>query len=333
MRLRKALGKLYRNITGKNYYTKIYSPIYNFAVQLPSDYPLVFNKYGKPMEFFFIRDAHGAHKPYGNKSNYFIWDRFNFELKAHFYSHQAMLETMGNPDHRYGMLIEAEPITPEDYLLFNKYKGLENDYDAIFTYSSKLLDKLNNAVFMPFNAFSWYGTKEQGGELNPNTYMQKCKNISIIASNKLLCEMHHFRKDVAEKCKAYKLADTYGSFDGGPRVPQIADILTDYRYNIAIENYIDDFYFTEKIMNCFASMTVPIYCGATKIAKFFNPNGIIFLKTTDLDNLEKILSQCSEKDYQQRLPAIKENYEKALEYVNIDDMLYKKVKALQKKSA
>ncbi len=329
MSIRKSLSNLYRNITGKNYYKKIYTPFYNQTVALTSDYPLVYNKYGQPMEFFFIRDIHGAHNPYGNKSNYFIWDRFNFELKTQFYSHQAMLQTMGNPDYRYGALIEAESITPEDYLLFDKHQNLNKEFDAIFTYSEKLLNKLDNAVFMPFNASIWYGTTEQGGILSVETYKDKNKNISIIASNKLLCEMHHFRKDIAMKCKNYNLADTFGTFDGGARVPKIADVLTNYRYNIAIENYIDDYYFTEKILNCFASMTVPIYCGATKIAEFFNPEGIITIKLTDLDNLEKILSQCNEKDYLQRLPAIKENYEKVLEYVNLDDMLYKKVKEQQ----
>lgn len=333
MTLRNVLGNLYRSITGKNYYKKIYPPIYNQAVPLPSDYPLVFNKFGQPMEFFFIRDSHTAHLPYGSKSNYFIWDRYNIGLKNHFYSHKAMLERVkssgGDTKNLYGMLIESEIITPEDYLLFDKYKQLASEFDAIFTYSSKLLDKLENAVFMPFNATLWYGTKDQGGVLSSKTYEIKSKNISIIASNKLLCDMHLFRKDIAEKCKNNKLADTFGTFDGGPRVPKIADILTDYRYNIAVENFIDDYYFTEKVLNCFASMTVPIYCGAPKIHEFFNPDGIIFLKTSDIDNLDNILKCCSKEDYEQRLPAIKENYEKVLEYVNIDDMLYKKVKELQ----
>ena len=334
MSIKKSLGNLYRNITGKNYYKKIYPPIYNQAVALPSDYPIVYNKFGQPMEFFFIRDAHTAHTPYGSKSNFFIWDRYNIGLDYQFYSHNSMLERMKGPNegtkHFYGMLIESEIITPDDYLLFDKHKQLASEFEAIFTYSSKILNKLDNAVFMPFNATLWYGTKEQGGVLSEKAYEHKNKNISIIASNKLMCEMHKFRKAVAEKSKSCKLADTFGTFDGGPRVPKIADVLTDYRYNIAIENYIDDYYFTEKLLNCFASMTVPIYCGAPKIHEFFNIDGIITIKPTDLDNLEKILSQCSEKDYLQRLPAIKENYEKALEYSNIDDVLYKKVKSLLK---
>ena len=335
MSIKKSLGNLYRNITGKNYYKKIYPPIYNQAVALPSDYPIVYNKFGQPMEFFFIRDAHTAHTPYGSKSNFFIWDRYNIGLDYQFYSHNSMMERVsgrgGGTKHFYGMLIESEIITPDDYLLFDKHKQLASEFEAIFTYSSKILNKLDNAVFMPFNATLSYGTKEQGGVLSSKTYELKSKNISIIASNKLLCEMHHFRKAIAEKCKTYNLADTFGTFDGGPRVPQIADVLTHYRYNIAIENFIDDYYFTEKILNCFASMTVPIYCGAPKIADFFNSDGIIFIKQNDLDNLEKILKQCTKEDYEQRLPAIKENYEKALEYVNIDDMLYKKVKELQSK--
>ena len=85
MTLRNSLGNLYRNITGKNFYKKIYSPIYNQAVPISPDYPTIYNKYGQPMEFFFIRDFFTAHVPYGFKSNYFIWDRFNFELENHFF--------------------------------------------------------------------------------------------------------------------------------------------------------------------------------------------------------------------------------------------------------
>ena len=322
MKLRNALSNLYRNITGKNYYNKIYHPFYNNAVPLSSDYPEVYNKYGQKMEFFFLRDYITAHVPYLWKSNFFIWDRYNFELKTQFYSHNSMLETMGNPDRRFGMLIESESIVPEDYKIFQKYKGLEKDFDLILTYSDKILNTVSNARFVPFCAQVWYGFPQGGGEISDETYKKKTKNISIVSSNKTLCELHIKRLSLAKELQQNNKADAFGNFDGG-KVVKIADTLTNYRYSICIENYISDYFFTERITNCFASMTVPIYYGANKISQFFNEDGIIILNSSDLNNIDNILSKCNEMDYEQRLPAIIDNFNRVKKYFNIDDYLYK----------
>ena len=62
--------------------------------------------------------------------------------------------------------------------------------------------------------------------------------------------------------------------------------------------------------------------GARKIDDFFNPDGIIKLKYSDLQDVEKVLRTCDEKEYERRLPAILDNYERAKQYLNIDDYLY-----------
>ena len=295
---------------------KIYPPLYNPTLVPSSNIPEIYNKYGEKMDLFFLRDSHAAHSPYGRKSMYFLWDRYNYGLNTHFYTHNAMLETMGTPTHKYGMLLESKSITPNDYNLFNTHKGLETEFDAIFTYDEELLNKLSNAKFFPSCANLWYKY------LNAEAYMTKTKNISIVSSDKVICDLHKVRIAFAHKCKNSNLADTYGTFDGGSNI-DIADSLTDYRYSIAIENYVSGYFFTEKITNCFASMTVPIYIGANKIDTFFNPNGIIQIKPTDLDNLEKILKRCTEKDYEDRREAIIDNYNRVIEYMNMDDYLYK----------
>ena len=56
------------------------------------------------------------------------------------------------------------------------------------------------------------------------------------------------------------------------------DYLEHYRYSIIIENDIDELWYTEKILNCFATKTIPIYLGATKIGERFNSDGIIAVK-------------------------------------------------------
>jgi hypothetical protein len=84
---------------------------------------------------------------------------------------------------------------------------------------------------------------------------------------------------------------------------------------------VSDYFFTEKITNCFISQTIPIYLGARKIGDFFNPGGIIQVSQGD-DDIEKVLKSCGEEDYMSRLAAIKDNYNRAFKYVNMDDYLY-----------
>ena len=300
---------------------KIYPPYYNLFCDIQDQVPEIYNKFGKSMEVFFIRDFHIAHAPYHNSSDYFLWDRFNIGLKTHFYTHAAMLETMGKPTYRYGALIESPAIVPKDYEIFSKHKGVERDFDAIFTYDEKILNSIENAKFFPWCAGLWYGNPLGGGELDGAAYQRKTENISIVSSNKRSCELHIARIKLAEKLQKEGLAKAFGTFNSSKTI-KISESLEKFRYSVVIENMITPYFFTEKITNCFAAMTVPIYLGATKIHEFFNVDGIIQIGLQDVDNIEKIIAQCGAYDYEQRLPAIKDNYEKALCFKNINNYLY-----------
>ena len=85
-----------------------------------------------------------------------------------------------------------------------------------------------------------------------------------------------------------------------------------YRYSIAVENGIEPYYFTEKILNCFAAQTIPIYLGATKIDQFFNADGIIQIGLEDCEHIEKILKLCTAEEYERRLPAVLDNFNRAM---------------------
>lgn len=299
---------------------RIYSPLYNMS-HIPSDViPDIYNIDGKKMDIFFLRDIHWAHNPYGDSSKYFLWDRYNYGLKTHVYTHNAMLETMGQPTRKYGMLIESSQIVPKDYNIFKRHKGLEQEFDAIFTYHDQLLNELQNSKFFPGCAGVWYGKKNKDIR-HPNQYQNKEKDISIVSSDKVMCELHKVRIEIARYCKRNNLADTFGTFDNGNYV-SIEDSLQDYRYSFAIENDITDYFFTEKITNCFASQTIPIYLGARKIDQFFNPDGIIKISKDDVHNIDYIVNQCTKEEYERRLPAILDNYNRVQQYINIWDYFY-----------
>lgn len=316
-------SRIKRKVVSVRENAKIYKPYYNTVYGVSSRIPPIYNKDGEPMELFFIRDMHTAHNPYGNVGKHFLWDRYNWGLETHFYTHKAMLETMGNPVRKYGMFGESRAIVPKDYGIFKKHKGLWREFDAIFTFDEQLLNDLPNAKFYPLSAEVWYG-KECPEAVDDTAYQLKTKNVSIVCSDKQMCEQHRIRASIARYCKDYDKADVMGKFDGGDYVSTEAALQT-YRYSFAIENEITDYYFTERITSCFAAQTVPVYMGARKIDEFFNPEGIIKISKKDLDDIDAVLAQCTETEYEKRLPAILENYERVQCYRNMQDYLYERL--------
>lgn len=164
--------------------------------------------------------------------------------------------------------------------------------------------------------------------ISPENYKHKTKNISMISSAKEMCRMHLVRKKLAFYCKEHGLADTYGTFDGGAYCAMELPFEY-YRYSIVVENAIEPFYFTEKIMNCFAAQTIPIYLGAAEIGKFFNADGIIQIRLEDCEHIENILKLCTAEEYERRLPAVLENFRMAMNAMTqtrFDDLYIRYIK-------
>lgn len=303
---------------GKNYPVRIYYPIYS-QVPVNKEHN-IYNKEGQPMHTFFMR-SHISYRD--TQSKYFIWDKYNYTLDVHFYLHDCVIEQTGNPKKRYAMFHEPYSCVPEGYEVFEKNKGIEKDFDLIFTHYGKFLEKYDNARF--FNPFAriWFALKDENGNLPENWQEYKTKNVSLVSSPANFSELHRLRKALAFECKEKHLLDTFGTFDGGPYI-QAHEALTNYKYSIAIENEIDDYWFTEKILNCFSHMVIPIYVGARKINTLFNPDGIIQVTPEELKDIEKVLKQCTTENWLSRAEAMKENYYKSLKYQHTLDTLYEK---------
>ena len=302
---------------------KIYYPLYYTGVKLNLPSPDIRNAQGQKYAVCFLRDMINEHNFNGTNEKIY-WERYNFTLPIHLYTHECLLHQMGSPTKKYGMLCESRSIVPYDYQIFNKHKNLDKDFDLIFTFDEHILNKYSNARFAPATGV-WYGlTPKGGGTISDMAFKYKHLNISFISSNKHKCDLHIKRIKLAKKLKSKGIVDCYGNFDGSSQFANKAVTLENYRYQIVFENDIAPYYFTEKILDCFASMTVPIYIGATQISNFFNSDGIIQMNINALENIQKILANCTEQDYYQRLPAILDNYERVKEYYNISEYLYDK---------
>lgn len=293
-----------------------------YRIQVAKEYeidgtmPKIYNAEGGLLETYFIKNRHSRHAPFGHEGKYFFWDRYNYGLDTHFYGSESMTKTLGNPQVKYGMLTESRTIVPQDYEVFHRHKGLEKEFKYIFTYDDKILNEIENARFYPIAAGIW------NRDMRETAYETKDRDLSILSSDKTMCELHRFRLELARMCKREGLADTYGRFDGGAYVKSVDETLDRYRFALIIENDISDYYFSERLTSCFAAQTIPVYLGARKIASFFDTDGMILLDKPDLDEVRCKIRECTRENYETRLPAVLANYERVREYVNMQDYLY-----------
>jgi hypothetical protein len=283
--------------------------------------PILFNTKGERVKIIYLSSEENRHTPYslisGRLPRKILWDRYNYGLNTHFYVGGDIFNQKGSPQKKYGILLESEAIIPEIYHKIIKQECIIKKLDIFFTHSEYMLNKYPNAKFIPGSGV-WFGTKRHGGEMKENVI--KTKNISMVSSKKVICPMHIFRKKVALTFANELNVDVMGTVISNNYV-NINDFLSNYRYSIIIENFISPYYFTEKIMNCFASKTVPIYIGATQIGKFFNIDGIIQINKNDITSIKEAIRQCSEKDYISRKAAINDNYHRVQHYLCIEDYI------------
>lgn len=94
-------------------------------------------------------------------------------------------------------------------------------------------------------------------------------------------------------------------------------VLAPSAFAIEIENVYGDWWFTEKLIDCFLMRTIPIYRGCPEIGKFFDTEGIFQWQT--LDELAAILADISMSRYKDLELFIDENFHRALEYRCAED--------------
>lgn len=83
-------------------------------------------------------------------------------------------------------------------------------------------------------------------------------------------------------------------------------------FNISIENHREINYFTEKLIDCFRTFTVPIYNGCLNVDDYFDMRGVIKFNTTE--ELVEILNALTPDEYFNRLDAISANFKLAEPY-------------------
>lgn len=179
-----------------------------------------------------------------------------------------------------------------------------NKFVAIFSYFKHLKNMVPN-----FQYLSHGGTFLRPTDI---ALYEKSKDVSFIYSDKEWNAGHRFRHRIARLVGKTPKIHQYGTGSNHPVEFKI-DALRNYRFSIAMENSIEHDYFTEKILDCFLSGTIPIYWGTRNVETYFDKNGILFFNNET--DLIPMLESLTEQDYASRIDAVCHNFEVAKSYV------------------
>lgn len=191
-------------------------------------------------------------------------------------------------------------------------------FDAVIAYDEEILNTCNNSHFLAFGT-SWI----QNYDLNTPKKFQ----ISHLTGFKEITEGHILRKKVYYKQNRIKNPiDFYISQHGGVEnsfnnktLFELKNPLFDSQFHICIENSRQKNFFTEKLIDCLVTKTIPIYWGCENIENFFDTRGFIIA-----NSFEDIINSCNsinENTYNEKAEFINKNFELSEKYITIIDRL------------
>jgi hypothetical protein len=216
-----------------------------------------------------------------------------------------------NSKNNIGWIFES----PEYHKKYYKWiKNNFNNFKHIITHNKELLSVNNKFKFAP-HAGAWIHDEDF-------KVYDKFKDFSLIASFKNQTSGHNLRHQIA-RAGSSKI-DLYGN--GYNKIEKKVTALKDYRYTFCIENCKVDYYFTEKLIDCFLTGVIPIYWGCPSIGDFFNLKGMIVFD--DLNDLKNKLKNCTKEYYENNLEYVYDNFEKAKKYLLAEDYIYENDRTL-----
>jgi hypothetical protein len=178
----------------------------------------------------------------------------------------------------FKVAVQVEPPSVNNRAVQEYLLETENKFDLILTYYPNVIKSINKAKLFYFGD-SWIKEKKE--------FIDKSKNVSFVTSNKNFTPGHSIRMRVVDSLHlGLTRFDLYGR--GFNPIEKKEEGLNDYRFSIVIENEFMENWFTEKIVDCFRTKTIPIYKGCPNIKDFYNEQGIINFDT--MEELSSILN-------------------------------------------
>jgi hypothetical protein len=232
-------------------------------------------------------------------------------------------------------------LEPFEYVkegMINYLRDYRNCYDYILTYHDDILEEFENSL-LSVTPTTWipegynFETKEFGvsslvGNKHNNPHLPQMDGYSA------RWELYNSSDSIKIPRKFFLSSHSPVSeldYSGKLVLGESKNPLFDTQFHIAIENTnLIKNAFSEKLIDCFQTKTIPIYYGPSNIGEFFNPKGILYV-----DSVKEIIDVCNglnENTYESMREAIEDNYKRSADYSSFYKSLINQTKKILKLS-
>ena len=254
-----------------------------------------------------------------NRSVYTRWIRNGTGLVNLYVNGEALKVLEDDSDKpKFIWLLESREIIPDQYkFIEDNYDFVASRVDGIFTADQRLTTEAGpdgKFLYCLSNAAPWVMDRD---------IYTKSKLVSMIASNKGYTEGHRRRLKVVQAyVDKFGQDDLYGwGLTHELPLKEKSRGLREYMFSFACENANYPSYFTEKLTDCFACGTIPVYYGTAGVAQYFDADGIIFLdQNSPWENIP--WDKLTPEYYESKKDVIKENFEIAKSMRVAEDYMY-----------
>ena len=254
-----------------------------------------------------------------NRSVFTRWIRNGTGLVNLYVNGEALKVLEDDSDKpKFIWLLESREIIPDQYkFIEDNYDFVASRVDGIFTADQRLTHEAGpdgKFLYCLSNAAPW---------VMDRAVYKKSKLVSMIASNKGYTEGHRRRLRVVQAfVDKFGQEDLYGwGLTHELPLKEKSTGLKDYMFSFACENANYPTYFTEKLTDCFACGTIPVYYGTAGVAQYFDADGIIFLdQNSPWENIP--WDKLTPEYYESKKDVIKENFEIAKSMRVAEDYMY-----------
>lgn len=198
-------------------------------------------------------------------------------------------------------------------------------YDFLLTHNDFLIEHCPNSFLFEYGT-SWIGDYE---------FTQKFFSVSALVGDKTAAPGHNLRHDLWLKQKEITIPTNFYlsghskkllNPNNNPIIGNSKNPLFDSQYHICIENSKRKNWFTEKIIDCFQTKTIPIYWGCTNINDWFDDRGIITFDS--LDDLILKINNIKLNNYTELQEIIEDNFQKSQKFVNFAERIKNKIQEI-----
>lgn len=229
----------------------------------------------------------------------------------------------------------------EPDVIFNMRKYLiENykKYDYIVTYDDVILRSCPNA--RKYVCAACWIPSEDIASVDTSTKQFKLTGL-FTKITKFQAKGHEYRLDIYNRQKEIKIprmfyrscyrGEPLDEIENNPLFPSKSskiELFKDAQFSLVIENSSQTNYFSEKIIDCLITKTIPIYWGCPNIHEYFDTTGWIVLREPSFEELQEKLATLTPTHYAEHISTVERNVQNAKHYYNYYTNLNRALKTI-----